>query len=215
MKVQIVIPMAILMSVALMGVMKIRIKEQEKAQKRSRFEGIKLRVTNDVLSEYQNEQAEKQHLLEKTKRDQVTLAEEETNLQTRADRTKGDVDHCQEGKKLDTDKLAVMETDLNNEKAVSEKEMTDLNTQIAQMKKELAERSPVCNLLKNEPSPARKMCEFKEDSKAEEKKAEAPKQEEPKAEAPKQEEPKAEAPKQEEPKAEAPKQEEPKVEAQR
>ncbi|KAM9722630.1 uncharacterized protein ACNS7B_018278 [Menidia menidia] len=220
MKVQVVIAGAIVLSVALAGVIKMRTKEVMSEQKRNRFQDIKLRVSDEVLSEYLTEKSEKQDLLQEALKDVKNFGEEVLNLQQKAERTKAELDQCLDGKKADADKLASLQMDLSDAKAESEKEMSVWNTEIAAQKNQLSNPSPVCNFLKLDSSAARNMCGDKGDGKAKEEnapkqedpKAEAPKQEEPKAEEPKQEEPKAEEPKQEEPKAEEPKQEEPKAE---
>lgn len=95
MKVQFVIPMTLMVSVALVGVMRMRRKDHEKDDKRVRFQDIKLKVTNDVLTDYQNEMAEKQHTKEKIEGEQKTLEEQVVILQTKLDSTKGSANECQ------------------------------------------------------------------------------------------------------------------------
>ncbi|KAL7393555.1 hypothetical protein ABVT39_012766 [Epinephelus coioides] len=217
MKVQLVLPVVIMTSVALMGVMKLRQKEQDKEDRRKRFQDIKLRVTYDVLQEYEGEKAQQQNLLEKTRSEEKALSEEVIKLQTRADKAKGDVDVCTGDQKSARDELAAFEADLSHLQADNDKEKTSWTAEVETLKQQLAAPSGVCGFLKaGAPEEVSKLCGKEvaaEAPKQEEPKAEAPKQEEPKAEAPKQEEPKAEAPKPEEPKAEAPKQEEAKAEA--
>jgi len=215
MKVHLFLPMSILVSVALVGVMKIRQKEHDKIDRRNRFEDIKLRVTHDVLGEYQSEKADTQNRLDKANTDVKALEEEVKTLQMTDTKKKGEVDICQAGQKTARDELASAETELNNLQAESSKEKADWNTELASLKQQLETRSPVCDFMKPGQDSDKKLCGevIVEAPKPEEPKAEAPKPEEPKAEAPKPEEPKAEAPKPEEPKAAAPKPEEAKAEA--
>ncbi|XP_044215887.1 pollen-specific leucine-rich repeat extensin-like protein 1 isoform X1 [Thunnus albacares] len=215
MKLQLCLPVSIMVSVALVGVMKIRKKEHDRVDRHSRFEAIKLRVTHDVLGEYQSEKAVTQDLLDTAEKNVKALAEEVNTLQMKDTKKKGNVDTCQAGQKTARDELASAETDLNNLQAESSKEKAGWSTELATLKQQLETRSPVCDFLKPGQDSDKKLCVevIAEAPKPEEPKAEAPKPEEPKAEAPKPEEPKAEAPKPEEPKAEAPKPEEPQAEA--
>ncbi|XP_013884984.1 pollen-specific leucine-rich repeat extensin-like protein 1 [Austrofundulus limnaeus] len=220
MKVQLVLPLTILTSAMLVGFVKIRRKEVEKQEKLSRFQDIKIRVTSEVLQEYQNDQIEGQKHVEKAQSDTKSMEEEVDMLQTKADKTKGDADICLGAKKSDADQLAASETNLNNVKEESQKEMSDLKREVDELKKQLADRSPVCNVLKETPDPIKTMCGIKDEPKPkeeeapkpEEKKVEPPKPEEKKVEPPKPEEKKVEPPKPEEKKAEPPKPEEKKAE---
>ncbi|XP_070768330.1 uncharacterized abhydrolase domain-containing protein DDB_G0269086 [Enoplosus armatus] len=225
MKVTLFLPMTIVVSVAVVGFMKVRRKEHDKEERQNKFEAIKLRVTHDVLGEYQSEKAETQNRLDQAQTEHKALEEVVNMLRTKADKAKGDMDICQGGQKSARDELATVQTEFDNLQAETEKEKTSWKTEVETLQQQLAAKSPLCDFLKTGSQAASTLCgeviveapkqgEPKADGpKQEESKAEAPKQEEPKAEAPKQEEPKAEAPKQEEPKAEAPKQEEPKAEA--
>ncbi|KAK6291055.1 hypothetical protein J4Q44_G00385430 [Coregonus suidteri] len=56
-----------LTSVALLGLINVRRKEEVKEQKHESFEMIKLRVTRDVLGEYYQEVISAHNLLDKTK----------------------------------------------------------------------------------------------------------------------------------------------------
>ncbi|XP_017280601.1 eukaryotic translation initiation factor 5B [Kryptolebias marmoratus] len=214
MKAQLVLPVTLFASVILVGFIKIRKKEYDKEEKMNRFQDIKLRVTNDVLQEYQNEEIDRQKKLEKTQTDLKNVEEEVTMLQTKAEKTKGDADVCLGAQKTDADQVAASEANLNGIKAELEKEMAELTAEIDDLKKQLAGRSAVCNFLKEIPDPVKDMCGIKDEPKAQEQeqKAEPPKQEEKKEEPPKQEEKKEEPPKQEEKKEEPPKQEEKKEE---
>ncbi|CAJ1062243.1 neurofilament heavy polypeptide-like isoform X2 [Xyrichtys novacula] len=228
MKPQVILPLLIAISVIALGVMKIRKKEHDKENRSSWFQEIKLRVTNDVLSDYLTEKAGKQNKLETAEGELKTLEEELKQLETKAEAAKKEVDTCLSSKNSEKEVHDLAEKELNDVKANTEKESAGWKTETETLQKQLAAQSEVCKFLKPDAQAARQLCgddavpkpeEAKPEApkpeapKAEEAKAEAPKPEEPKAEAPKPEEPKAEAPKPEEPKAEAPKPEEAKAEA--
>lgn len=95
MKTHLIVPLTIIVSVALLGFMKVRTKEEEEHSKRLRFQEIKLRVTKDVLGEYENELAEMLDNLVKAQTEQVAKEKEVNEIRTKADQTKGKVDVCQ------------------------------------------------------------------------------------------------------------------------
>ncbi|KAA8591619.1 neurofilament medium polypeptide [Etheostoma spectabile] len=213
MKVQFLIPVALVVSVVLFGTIKIRQKEQDKEEKRNKFLDIKLRVTYDVLAEYQDDKTETEAKLEKTQSELKALTVDVNVAQAKVDKAKGEVDVCQGGQKLAKDGLGAVETESNNLKAEHDKEKTSWTTQLETQKQQLAAESAVCNFLKADAQIASNLCRRTVAPKPVAPKAEAPKPEAPKAEAPKPEAPKAEAPKPEAPKAEAPKPEAPKAAA--
>ncbi|XP_031709360.1 FK506-binding protein 4 [Anarrhichthys ocellatus] len=213
MRVQCVLPVTLVLSVALVGIMKMRKLQHDKYERQNNFQDIKLRVTNDVLQGYNSMAAETENLMQKTQTEQKALEEETVRLEAEAIAAKGRSDICESGQKHVTDELTSVETELKKLQDEFEKEKTNLKTESDTLNQQLAAKSAVCGFLKAELTPASQLCGIVEAPKPEEPKAEAPKPEEPKAEAPKPEEPKAEAPKPEEPKAEAPKPEEPKAEA--
>ncbi|XP_054904030.1 uncharacterized protein zgc:174935 [Poeciliopsis prolifica] len=217
MKVHLVLPLALLTSVILVGLLKIRKTDFEKQVKRSRFLDIKLRVSGDVIQEYQKEKIEREKQLEKAQGELKAMEDEVKVVRTKAEKAAGDLSGCEGSQKSGADQQAAEETNLGNLKGQTEKEKSEWNAELDRLKKQLTEKSPVCNFLKEYPDQIKTMCGIKEEPKPEppkqeEKKAEPPKQEEKKAEPPKQEEKKAEPPKQEEKKAEPPKQEEKKEE---
>ncbi|XP_037639442.1 neurofilament heavy polypeptide isoform X2 [Sebastes umbrosus] len=216
MKVQCILPMTIVVTVAMIGIVKIREKEHLKETKRSKFQDIKLRVTYDVLQEYNKEKAETQDLLVKTQIEEKTMGEEVNKLQNRAEEARGDADICKSSQKSQKDELALAETELKNLQDELDKEKASWEKESETLKQQLAARSAVCGFLKTKSDAVSKLCGddvIVADAKQEEAKPEAPKQEEAKPEAPKKEEAKPEAPKKEEAKPEAPKQEEAKPEA--
>lgn len=75
--------------------MKIRGKERDKVERRSRFEDIKLRVTHDVLDEYESDVKETQTLLAKAETDLKALEEEVNSLWDKDNKKRAEVDTCQ------------------------------------------------------------------------------------------------------------------------
>lgn len=98
MKVALFLPVTIVVTVALVGIMKIRKKEHDKEDKRNKFQDIKLRVTFDVLGEYRSEQELLENLLGKTQEEQSALEQEVNRLWTKVDAAKAQVDICLGGK---------------------------------------------------------------------------------------------------------------------
>lgn len=94
MKVHFALPLALLTSVILVGFIKIRKKDHEKEEKRTRFQEIKLRVTSDVLQEYHNEQIEKQEQVEKAQKDLNALEDEVKVLRDKTEKATGDLGGC-------------------------------------------------------------------------------------------------------------------------
>lgn len=95
MKPQFLLPATVVVSVALVGIMKLRKGEHEKYEKQFKFQDVRLRVADDVLGEYQNDKAEKQNMLEKANTEHKALEEEVNKLQTGGEKSKGDTDACQ------------------------------------------------------------------------------------------------------------------------
>ncbi|KAK2844577.1 hypothetical protein Q5P01_011236 [Channa striata] len=136
MKVNIVIPAAVMVSVVLFGIVKIRKKELDKEDKQSRFHEIKLRVTGDVLKEYENEKAEMQNLLQKLVSDEKALEDEVNMLISRADEIRGEVDNCQGGQKSAKDELSIAETEFSNLKAEQDQRDEQLEDRSGSSKKD-------------------------------------------------------------------------------
>lgn len=95
MKVQVLVPVTICVSILLLGVIRMRKTEQEKENKRNRFQDTKLRVIYDVLKEYQSEKVETQKLLDTTEIDKKTLEDQVNVLKGKEDKAKGEADACQ------------------------------------------------------------------------------------------------------------------------
>ncbi|KAJ3598645.1 hypothetical protein NHX12_002150 [Muraenolepis orangiensis] len=190
MKMNVLVVFTVLVSVGLFWFVSRRKREEERETKRGRFQAIKLRVTGDVLREYETEITK---ILPRIETLQATLRALETEVeraQVAETEKKPDFDACEE-------EFA--------------KQKTSWEADIASQNKQKIDRSNLCDFVKTGSEMVRTLCG--EEAKPEEAKAEAPKPEEAKAEAPKPEEAKAEAPKPEEAKAEAPKPEEAKAEA--
>lgn len=98
MKVQVILPVSLVLSAALLGVMKIREKESNREIKKEDFENVKLRVTNDVLGEYTQELAETENLMKTTHTELTELEKEADELRTKTDGAKGGVDACDSAK---------------------------------------------------------------------------------------------------------------------
>lgn len=99
MRVQVFLPASIAVSLLLVGVIKVRQGEREKVDKLVMFGEVKLRVSNDVLQEYQGEKSGLNNEVEMAKRKQKTLDEEIKASQTESEKTKSQVDAC-EGEKV-------------------------------------------------------------------------------------------------------------------
>lgn len=99
MKVQVFLPATLLVSVALVAIIKFRDVEHDKQNKRFTFEDIKLRVASDVLREHQREMSEMHNKLETTRSESKKLEEEMKPAQEEADKAKTKTDAC-EGEKV-------------------------------------------------------------------------------------------------------------------
>ncbi|XP_056300366.1 anti-sigma-I factor RsgI8-like [Pseudoliparis swirei] len=211
MKVQCVLPVTLIVSVAMVAIMHIRKTEFNYEERKNKFVDIKLRMTSDVLQDRQSEAPETKALLEKTQGEHKALEEKVNMLQAKADEETGKSDVCLGGQKSATDELASAETELQNLKAEYDKETTNWKNELEALKRQQTERSAVCGFLK--PGSHLASCGNEEAPKPEEPKPEAPKPGEPKPGAPKPDEPKPEAPKPEKPKPKDPEPEETKPEA--
>ncbi|XP_035477250.2 neurofilament heavy polypeptide [Scophthalmus maximus] len=213
MKVQVLVPLSLVVSVALLGLMKFRQKDQDVEMKRNRFVNIKLRVSDDVLREYQRSRSETEESLAKITAEQKTLLVGASRRQVEVDEAKGKMDICRDTEKNAKNELESAQSEFNNFKAEADKDTSSWKTEVETLKQQLAEQSAICDFVKKDSQLGSKLCAGKVETPKEIPKADAQKQEEAKAEAPKQEEAKAEAPTPEEAKAEAPKPEEAKAEA--
>ncbi|KAJ8004978.1 hypothetical protein DPEC_G00141880 [Dallia pectoralis] len=205
--------LAVLASVALLGLIHVRKKEELKEQNHTSFESTKLRVTYDVLREYRHEVIRAQNLVEKTKALVDSLGSELSQTQAKQTQQKGELDGCQGKKKQTFDSIAALEGEITSAKDEFEKQKVVWAAQVASHKQQAEERSKVCDFVKKDSVDGRKMCGDappKQDAAA---KADAPKPDAPQPDAPKPDAPQPEAPKQDAPKPDAPKPDAPKQDA--
>ncbi|KAM6909659.1 uncharacterized protein FYW49_011669 [Xenentodon cancila] len=111
---------------------------------------IKIRVTNDLVHEFQSELAEKRNQMKISQGAQKQMEEQVEQLQAKAEKTKDEIEQCQRGQKSVADQLAMAEVTLNDLKATSTKETTEWKAEIDALGKQLAERSSICDFLKEE-----------------------------------------------------------------
>ncbi|KAG7234212.1 hypothetical protein INR49_005531 [Caranx melampygus] len=141
----------------------MRQKQQNKEAVRSRFQDIKLRVTQDMLEEFQKEGADITKQLDDGKKEQTTLEEAAKDLQSKVDSKKSEADACQGGQ-VRADKLC------NAEEPKAEAPKEEVKAEAPKQEEAQAE------------APKQ---EAQAEAPKQEAQAEAPKQEEAKAEAPK------------------------------
>ncbi|XP_061531586.1 uncharacterized protein zgc:174935 [Phycodurus eques] len=209
MKFQLLLPLTIALTVALVVVIKSRKQEHDKVDKRNKFERIKLRVTNDVLGEHQTEKIALENKIDIAEKEGEALQTDAESCEKKASQKRKEVEVCRGAVKSLIDGVAALETELSDLHGETSKEKNSWTDKLESLKKELQVPSAVCAFLKKGSDSASKLC----NSKPEELKVEAPQPEAPKVEAPQPEAPKVEAPQPEAPKVEAPQPEEPKVEA--
>ncbi|XP_070299953.1 uncharacterized protein [Salvelinus sp. IW2-2015] len=118
----VLVGVSLLTSVALLGLINVRRKEEMKEQKHVSFETIKLRVTRDVLGEYQHEVIRAHNLLDKTKAQVDTLGSELTPLQAAEAKKKSELEACQGEKKHVADEVGAVEAENSNSKTEFEKQ---------------------------------------------------------------------------------------------
>lgn len=94
MKVQVLLPATVILSALLVVFIKVRQAEQDHAGKRKTFLDIKMRVSVDVLRDYQGEDAEINKDLEATVEQQKKLEEELKAVQEVSEKAKLDADTC-------------------------------------------------------------------------------------------------------------------------
>ncbi|XP_029592313.1 pollen-specific leucine-rich repeat extensin-like protein 1 isoform X1 [Salmo trutta] len=201
----VLVGVSLLTSVALLGLINVRRKEEVKEQKHVSFETIKLRVTRDVLGEYQHEVIRAHNLLDKTKAQVDTLGSELPPLQAAEAKKKSELEACQGEKKHVADEVGAVEAENSNSKTEFEKQKAAWVAEVTSLKQQVEQHSEVCVFVKKDSVEGRKLCGDEPPKQEAAPKPDAPKPEESKPDAPKPDSPK-EAPKQEA----APKPEEPK-----
>ncbi|KAJ0000413.1 hypothetical protein NQD34_012255 [Periophthalmus magnuspinnatus] len=185
MKFQIMIPISIALSVASFAMIKIRLPLLAAEEKRNTMLDVKLRVTEELLGEFEKEKNIIDSRIETEKSAQEPLQKEITELSTNT--KKEELDTCLGLKKGFTDEETSAQDQINTFQIESAKEKTAWEAEMETLKGTLNTQSPICNFLKTGASlPG--VCPKKEEAKPEEAKVEPPKAEEPKPEAPKPEE---------------------------
>lgn len=94
MKLQLLLPATVVASVGLLVLIKLREREHEKEDKRNMFQDIKMRVTTDVLQEYQSEKLEMHNQMEKIAKDTKTMEEDVRTAQTASEKSKVQAEGC-------------------------------------------------------------------------------------------------------------------------
>ncbi|KAM9806843.1 uncharacterized protein ACBT44_014000 [Syngnathus typhle] len=212
MKFQLLMPLTIALTVALVVVIKTRKQEHDKADKQNKFESMKVRVTNDVVAEYQTQKITMENRIDSARKEEKDLQTDVESYEQRVVKKNIEVETCQGAVVSLKDGVANLERELQNLRGETSKEKTSWLAKLESLKKELQMPSAVCPFLKKGVDSASKLCDS-ETEKVEAPKAEAAKPDAPKAEIPKPDAPKAEIPKPDPPKAEIPKPDAPKAEA--
>lgn len=96
MKVQVFLPVTIVLSALLVVLIKVRQGEKEKEEKRVRFMDIKLRVSEDVLREYANEKMQLNQDIDIAKDDYKNTQEGKKASQEAADNVMHEAGKCAE-----------------------------------------------------------------------------------------------------------------------
>ncbi|XP_077433079.1 uncharacterized protein LOC144058477 [Vanacampus margaritifer] len=187
MKFQLLLPLTLGLTVALVVIIKTRKQEQDQVDKRNRFERVKLRVANDLLGEYQTEKITLENQIESAQKEAKALQTDAESCEKKVKKNKKEVEACQRSVKSVKKGVTGLEGELLNLQGETSKEKDSWVAKLESLKKELKAPSTLCGFLKKGADSARKLC----DSKPEEPKVAAPK-----AETAKPEKSKAEAPKQ-------------------
>lgn len=205
-QIAILVPLSIAVCVGSFALMKMRMKEFNNEEKKVKFQDVRLRVTEDVLSEYGKELQliESGTQKEKDKQEVLHKALNELNDEP----LKTELQACASVCKKITDNIASIQMELKTVQDVNAKEKGDWEAEIAALNEKLNKQSPICDYIKAGSSvpgicPEKKPEPKPEPPKPQEQKPDAPKPEEAKPAPQKPEEAKPDAPKPEEPKKEA------------
>ncbi|XP_077382822.1 uncharacterized protein LOC144022152 isoform X2 [Festucalex cinctus] len=193
MKFQLLLPLTIGLTVALVVIIKTRKQEHDQVDKRNRFERMKLRVTNDLLGEHQTEKISLENKIESAQKEEKALQTDTESCEQKAQKKKKAVEACQLSVKSVQKKVPNLEGELRNLQGETSKEKDSWIAKLESLKKEQQAPSALCGFLKKGADSAKKLCGVEPEAP----KIEAPKTAQPKAETPKPEKSKAEAPKQE------------------
>lgn len=96
MKVQVFLPLTIVLSVVLVLLIKVRQEEKEREDKRAGFMTIKLRVSDDVLREYADEKRQLNQDIDTAKDDYKKTDEGRKTSQEAADKVMHEAEKCAE-----------------------------------------------------------------------------------------------------------------------
>lgn len=89
-----ILPVTVLASVGLLFLIKLRANEHEKEVKRHMFLDIKLRVTSDVLQEYQTDKLQMHNQVETITSDTKKLEEDVQTAQMASEKAKVQAEGC-------------------------------------------------------------------------------------------------------------------------
>ncbi|XP_077455679.1 uncharacterized protein LOC144073588 [Stigmatopora argus] len=213
MKFQLLLPLTLALTVALVVVIKSRRFEHEKVDKQYKFEHMKVKVNNDLLGELQTQKISVENQIDSGEKEGKALKADAQASEQKAKKKKKELVACLGSVKTSNDGIATLEAELSNLQGEANKEMSSWIAKLNSLDSELQMPSAVCAFLKTGVDSANKLCRNTEAQMEAEPKSVAPKPAEPKTEAPKPKEPKAEAAVPDEPKAEAPKPQKPKAKA--
>lgn len=96
MKVQVFLPMTIVLSALLVVLIKVRQEDKEKEDKRGSFMDVKLRVSDDVLRDYANEKVQLGQDIDTAKDDYKKTDEGRKASQEAADKVMHEAEKCAE-----------------------------------------------------------------------------------------------------------------------
>ncbi|KAK6326902.1 hypothetical protein J4Q44_G00025470 [Coregonus suidteri] len=153
----VLVAVSMLTSVALLGLINVRRKEEAKEQKHLSFETIKLRVTRDVLGEYHHEVIRAHNLLDKTKAQVDTLGSELPPLQAAEAKKKSELEACQGEKKHAADEVGAVEAENSNSKTEFEKQKAAWEAEVTSLKQQVEQHSKVCAFVKKDSVEGRKL----------------------------------------------------------
>ncbi|XP_051920454.1 neurofilament medium polypeptide [Hippocampus zosterae] len=194
MKFQLLLPLTIALTVALVVVIKSRKREHDKVDKRNKFESMKLRVTNDVVGEYQTEKISLENLIENAQKEEKMIQTDAGSCEQKVLKKKKEVDACQRAVKSLKKGVAGIEGQLQNLHGKMSKEKESWIAKLESLKKELQEPSAVCAFLKKGAHSASKLCDSQPEAKGEVPSTKQPNAEDSQAQKPKAENPKAQKP---------------------
>nr|XP_057940115.1 anti-sigma-I factor RsgI8 [Doryrhamphus excisus] len=205
MKLQLLLPLTIAVTVMLVVIIKTRKREHDQVDKQNRIERIKLRLTHDLLGGYQEEKMSLENQIEQSNKDVNALKTGSSSADQKVLKTKADLKKCQGALKTLEDELLALQTLFTNLEGENGKEKDSWIAELESLNKQLQGPSAICAFLKKGADSASKLCSSEGPEgalKPEEPKPEPPQPEEPKSEPPKTVETKPEEIKPEDPKPE-------------